>query len=113
MDCKTARLLLDFARPHAPEVETDDAAALDRHLPDPRLADLKQEVARQDMEGFRQSDVADVFRRQGVEAVLPADLQYKYLNGPPNMARLPGWPDGPQVPHLTFVYTEAHKRNEG
>jgi hypothetical protein len=32
MDCKTARLLLDFARPHAPEVDATDTAELDRHL---------------------------------------------------------------------------------
>jgi hypothetical protein len=32
MDCKTARLLLDFARPHACELETEETAALDRHL---------------------------------------------------------------------------------
>jgi hypothetical protein len=32
MDCKTARLLLDFARPHSRELESDEEAALDRHL---------------------------------------------------------------------------------
>ena len=32
MDCKTARLLLDFARPQACELETEEAAALDSHL---------------------------------------------------------------------------------
>jgi hypothetical protein len=32
MDCTTARLLIDFARPHAGELEADDAAALERHL---------------------------------------------------------------------------------
>jgi hypothetical protein len=32
MDCKTARLLFDFARPHACELEPADAAALNGHL---------------------------------------------------------------------------------
>ena len=32
MDCKTARLLLDFARPQARELETEEAAALESHL---------------------------------------------------------------------------------
>lgn len=32
MDCKTVRLLLDFARPEARELEAEEAAALDRHL---------------------------------------------------------------------------------
>ncbi len=32
MDCKTARLLLDFARPQARELEAEEAAALERHL---------------------------------------------------------------------------------
>ncbi|HZY90188.1 MAG TPA: hypothetical protein VFE78_35530 [Gemmataceae bacterium] len=32
MDCKTARLLLDFDRPGAPELERADAAALEGHL---------------------------------------------------------------------------------
>ena len=32
MDCKTARLLLDFDRPGAPELERPDAAALEGHL---------------------------------------------------------------------------------
>jgi hypothetical protein len=32
MDCKTARLLLDFARPEARELEAEEAAALERHL---------------------------------------------------------------------------------
>jgi hypothetical protein len=32
MDCKTARLLLDFARPLCPELDTADAEALHNHL---------------------------------------------------------------------------------
>jgi PAS domain-containing protein len=32
MDCKTARLLLDFARPQAGELEAEEAAALESHL---------------------------------------------------------------------------------
>jgi hypothetical protein len=32
MDCKTARLLLDFARPEARELEAEEVAALERHL---------------------------------------------------------------------------------
>lgn len=32
MDCKSARLLLDFARPHARELEAEEADALDGHL---------------------------------------------------------------------------------
>jgi hypothetical protein len=32
MDCKTARLLLDFARPQARELEVEEAAALESHL---------------------------------------------------------------------------------
>jgi hypothetical protein len=32
MDCRTARLLLDFARPRAPELDAVDAAALEDHL---------------------------------------------------------------------------------
>lgn len=32
MDCKTARLLLDFARPKASELEAEEAAALENHL---------------------------------------------------------------------------------
>ncbi len=32
MDCRTARLLLDFARPQAPELQADDAGALQNHL---------------------------------------------------------------------------------
>lgn len=32
MDCKTARLLLDFARPQARELEAEEATALERHL---------------------------------------------------------------------------------
>jgi hypothetical protein len=32
MDCKTARLLLDFARPEARELEAEEAANLQRHL---------------------------------------------------------------------------------
>jgi hypothetical protein len=32
MDCRTARLLLDFARPRAPELPPSDADALDTHL---------------------------------------------------------------------------------
>jgi hypothetical protein len=32
MDCKTARLLLDFARPQARELEAEEAGALENHL---------------------------------------------------------------------------------
>ncbi len=32
MDCRTARLLLDFARPEARELEAEEAAELERHL---------------------------------------------------------------------------------
>jgi hypothetical protein len=32
MDCRTARLLLDFARPRLPELPADDADALEAHL---------------------------------------------------------------------------------
>src|SRR5689334_15791744 len=32
MDCRTARLLLDFERPRVPELPPDDASALDAHL---------------------------------------------------------------------------------
>jgi hypothetical protein len=32
MDCKTARLLLDFFRPQAPDLAADDARDLERHL---------------------------------------------------------------------------------
>jgi hypothetical protein len=32
MDCRTARLLLDFARPRCPELPADDSDALDAHL---------------------------------------------------------------------------------
>jgi hypothetical protein len=32
MDCRTARLLLDFARPRCPELPADEAEALDAHL---------------------------------------------------------------------------------
>jgi hypothetical protein len=32
MDCRTARLLLDFARPRCPELPPDDSNALDAHL---------------------------------------------------------------------------------
>lgn len=32
MDCKTARMLLEFTRPSAPELEADDAEALEAHL---------------------------------------------------------------------------------
>lgn len=34
MDCKTARLLLEFARPRLPELESAEAAALEVHLGD-------------------------------------------------------------------------------
>lgn len=34
MDCRTARLLLDFARPRCPELEGSDAEALEAHLAD-------------------------------------------------------------------------------
>ncbi len=34
MDCKTARLLLDLSRPHAPELDAGETEALDSHLAD-------------------------------------------------------------------------------
>src|SRR5438067_12236471 len=68
MDCKTARLLLDFARPRAPEVEPDDADALDRHLADcPACAALAGDERRLDDalgRAMRQVAVPDRLRQQ-------------------------------------------------
>ncbi|HEV2947117.1 MAG TPA: hypothetical protein VGX70_07060 [Gemmataceae bacterium] len=43
MDCKTARLMLDFARPRRPELESADLEALESHLADcPECGPLAQ-----------------------------------------------------------------------
>jgi hypothetical protein len=190
MDCKTVRLLLDFARPHAPEVEPADAEALDRHLagcaacaalaaderrlddvlgramrqvavpdhfrqqllnrleaeraawyrrwyghalraalaasllvaavwgalvwrsrhlPEPRLDSLQEEVALRDINGYTKDAVAEAYRQQGFETVVPPHLNYKYLAAPPLFREY----QKERVPYLVFSYTLLHKQSEG
>jgi hypothetical protein len=72
MDCKTARLLLDFARPHAPEVEALDTAELDRHLAAcPLCASLANEERRLD------DALGRAMRRVEVPATLRAQLLHR------------------------------------
>jgi hypothetical protein len=71
MDCKTARLLLDFVRPHAPEVDPTDAAELDRHLSGcPACAGLAAEERRLD----------DVLGRAMRRVEVPAGLAQQLHN---------------------------------
>jgi hypothetical protein len=66
MDCKTARLLLEFARPHHPELDPVDLRAIEAHVgscPDCSLAakherDLDEQLA----QAMRQVDVPDRLR---------------------------------------------------
>jgi hypothetical protein len=68
MDCKTARLLLDFARPHLRELETEEAAALDRHLDHccdcHTLARDERQFDEHIGKAMRQVDVPDGLRTQ-------------------------------------------------
>lgn len=59
MDCRTARLLLDFARPHAAELEAAEAATLENHLADcPECRSLARAERRLDQHfGSAMSDV--------------------------------------------------------
>jgi hypothetical protein len=68
MDCKTARLLLDFARPGAADLERADADALEGHLADCPQCDALAQTERQldDALGrsMRQVEVPDGLRAQ-------------------------------------------------
>jgi hypothetical protein len=68
MDCKTARLLLDFARPGAPELERADADALEGHLAGcPHCDGLAHAERRLDSalgQAMRQVEVPDGLRAQ-------------------------------------------------
>jgi hypothetical protein len=66
MDCRTARLLLDFARPRCPELPTEDADALDAHLSGCAECDALSHAER----------VIDVRLTQAMSAVdIPAGLR--------------------------------------
>src|SRR5262249_43950502 len=71
MDCKNARLLLEFARPQCAELEATDAEALERHLADcPDCATLAQYERR-----------LDERLGQAMRAVpVPQDLRKRLLN---------------------------------
>jgi hypothetical protein len=71
MDCRTARLLLDFARPPGAELEGGDAEALDSHLADcPECGPLARQERR-----------LDDHLGQAVRAVpVPGDLRDRLLN---------------------------------
>ncbi len=70
MDCKTARLLLDFARPRTPELEADETEVLETHLAEcPECGTLAQ-VERQADERLRLA-MQDV--------TLPEDLRGRLL----------------------------------
>lgn len=70
MDCKTARLLLEFARPLSAELDTDDAEGLREHLADcPECGPL-----------YRADRQADEHLGQAVRAVpVPEHLQSRLL----------------------------------
>jgi hypothetical protein len=70
MDCKTARLLLDFARPHLPDLEAPDMAQLENHLADcPDCARL----------AHRERDFDDSMRQAMLAVPVPADLSSRLL----------------------------------
>ena len=70
MDCKTARLLLDFARPQARELETEEAAALETHLD--RCPDCHNQAR-----GERQLD--DILGKAMRQVEVPAGLRDQLL----------------------------------
>jgi hypothetical protein len=71
MDCKTARLLLDFARPRAAELDAAETAALDDHLAACSDCDLTARAERRADEpvgkAMRQIDVPDRLRGRILE----------------------------------------------
>src|SRR5262249_27949864 len=71
MDCRTARLLLDFSRPKAGDLEPDDADALDAHLSD--CASCGEMAATE-----RRFD--DRVRRAMNHVEVPADLRQRLLD---------------------------------
>ena len=68
MDCRTARLLLEFSRPHAPDLGPPEAEELDRHLAHCIRCDaLSRGERRCDAtlaRAMRQVEVPDQFRAQ-------------------------------------------------
>jgi hypothetical protein len=71
MDCKTARLLLDFARPLCPEMEPADAEALQSHLAEcPECGPFAVQERRLD----------DHLGRAMRDVSLPEDLKQRLLN---------------------------------
>ncbi len=71
MDCRTARLLLDFARPLCPELEPADAEALQTHLADcPECGPVAAAERRLD----------DHLGRAVRDVPVPADLKQRLLN---------------------------------
>jgi hypothetical protein len=71
MDCKTARLLLDFARPLCPEMEPADAEALQGHLAEcPECGPFAMQERRLD----------DHLGRAMRDVPVPADFKQRLLN---------------------------------
>jgi hypothetical protein len=66
MDCKTARLLLEYVRPHAPEFDAAETAAIEEHLsacPDCDLLARSERRADEPLaKAMRQIDVPDRLR---------------------------------------------------
>src|SRR6516225_3458214 len=113
MDCRTARTLIDFARPNAPELEPGAATVLlgwgifrwSRGGPAP----VDPAEITSQFEAFRISPdadkVQDMLRALDAEAPAPADLRYRYLAAPPALVKLRGkW-----VPLLVFVNGDEQK----
>lgn len=71
MDCRTARLLLDFARPRVPELAAPEADALHRHL-----ADCPDCAAVQRLERRLDEPIARAMR----DVPLPAGLRERLLD---------------------------------
>jgi hypothetical protein len=71
MDCRTARMLLDFSRPNSGDLESDDAEALDAHLADctscGRLAAAERRLD-------------DRLQRAMNHVEIPADLRQRLLD---------------------------------
>src|SRR5947209_5081733 len=84
MDCDTARLLLELARPHAPDLGADEADAL-----------------QPSRERVRES-----LRRIGADAPLPENFNYAFLTAY-GLTELPGQP-GRKVTLLEFTHPRLH-----
>jgi hypothetical protein len=87
MDCRTARLLLDFARPRSSELPPDDAAALSAHLAGCADCDALANAERA-MDAWLGEAMRDVSIPDGLRGRVLARLE---LNRSEHRRRVAGW----------------------